>query len=92
MGSTPGLGQSSGRGNGKPFQNSCLENPKDCKNLVGYSSYGCKRVGHDWASAHRHTQKGINGQFLVKMHRRKNDHPHFCVYLSILGIGFSQGN
>ena len=27
--STPGLGRSSGEGNGNPFQYSCLENPMD---------------------------------------------------------------
>ena len=28
-GSTPGLGRSSGKGNGNPFQYSCLKNPMD---------------------------------------------------------------
>ena len=28
-GSIPGWGRSSGEGNGNPFQNSCLENPRD---------------------------------------------------------------
>ena len=28
-GSTPGLGRSSGEGNGSPLQYSCLENPMD---------------------------------------------------------------
>ena len=28
-GSIPGLGRSSGEGNGNPFQHSCLENPMD---------------------------------------------------------------
>ena len=27
--SIPGLGKSSGEGNGNPFENSCLENPMD---------------------------------------------------------------
>ena len=29
QGSVPGLGSSSGEGNGNPLQNSCLENPMD---------------------------------------------------------------
>ena len=29
VGSIPGLGRSSGEGNGKPLQYSCLENPMD---------------------------------------------------------------
>jgi len=29
VGSIPGSGRSSGQGNGKPLQNSCLENPVD---------------------------------------------------------------
>ena len=29
MGSIPGSGRSSGEGNGKPLQDSCLENPTD---------------------------------------------------------------
>ena len=46
-GSTPGLGRSPGEGNGTPLQYSCLENPMDGGALVGYSPWGCKRVGHD---------------------------------------------
>ena len=40
-GSIPGLGRSPGEGNGNPLWYSCLENP------VGYSPWGCKRVGYD---------------------------------------------
>ena len=29
LGSIPGLGRSTGEGNGNPLQYSCLENPKD---------------------------------------------------------------
>ena len=29
LGSIPGLGRSSGEGNGNPLQNSCLKNPMD---------------------------------------------------------------
>ena len=38
-GSIPGLGRSSGEGNGNPLQYSCLENPMKGG---GYSSWGCK--------------------------------------------------
>ena len=36
-GSTPGLERSPGEGNGNPLQNSCLENPRGQRSLVGYS-------------------------------------------------------
>ena len=38
----PGSGRSPGEGNGNPLQYSCLGNPMDRKNLVGYSSWDCK--------------------------------------------------
>ena len=41
-GSIPGLGRSPGEGNGNPLQYSCLENPIDQRNLVGYSPWGRK--------------------------------------------------
>ena len=37
-GSIPGLGRSSGRGNGKPLPYSCMENPHGQRNLAGYGS------------------------------------------------------
>ena len=42
-----GSGRSSGEGNSKPLQFSCLGNPMG---LAGYSPWGCKRVGHDLAT------------------------------------------
>ena len=39
LGLIPGLGRSSGEGNGNPLQYACLENPMD---LVGYTPPGCK--------------------------------------------------
>ena len=42
MGSIPGAGRSSGEGNGKPLQYSCLENPMD-----RLKSWTVQRVGHD---------------------------------------------
>ena len=42
-GSIPGLGRSSGKGNGNPLQYSCLENPMDGRrSVVGYSPWGHK--------------------------------------------------
>ena len=38
-----------GGGNGNPHQYSCLENPMDRGAWWGYSPWGHKRVGHDWA-------------------------------------------
>ena len=37
VGSIPGSGRSPGEGHGNPLQYSCLENPMDRENLVGYS-------------------------------------------------------
>ena len=42
LGSIPGLGRSPGGGHGNPLQYSCLENPPEQRNLVGYSPWGCK--------------------------------------------------
>ena len=39
----PGLGRSSGVGNGTPLQYSCLENLHGQRSLVGYSRWGCKK-------------------------------------------------
>ena len=36
-GQIPGLGRSSGGGNGNPLQYSCLGNPMDPRSLAGYS-------------------------------------------------------
>ena len=46
-GSIPGLGRSSGEGNGNPLQYSCLENSMDWEapqSLVGYSPWGRKEL------------------------------------------------
>ena len=40
----PGLGRSSGKGNGNPLQYSCIENPKGHRIRVGYSPWGCKEL------------------------------------------------
>ena len=45
--SIPGSGRSSGEGNGKSLQQSCLEKPHGQRNLAGYIVHGVQRVGHD---------------------------------------------
>ena len=50
LGSVPGLGRSSGEGNGTPLQYSCLENPMDGK-PDRLQSMGSQRAGHDWATS-----------------------------------------
>ena len=45
-GSVPGLGRSSGGGNGNPLQYSCLENPMD-RGTSGLQSIRLQRVRHD---------------------------------------------
>ena len=45
-GSIPGLGRSSGEGNGTPLQYSCLENPMDGE-AGRLQSMASLRVGHD---------------------------------------------
>ena len=44
-GSIPGLGRSSGEGNGSPLQYSCLGKSDGQRSLAGYSPWDCKRVG-----------------------------------------------
>ena len=44
----PGLGRSSGRGNWRILQYSCLENPMDIE-ASGLLSIGSQRVEHDWS-------------------------------------------
>ena len=46
----PGSGRSPGEGNGSPLQYSCLEKSHRPRGLVGYSSWGRQRVGHDLAT------------------------------------------
>ena len=44
LGSIPGLGWSLGRGDGNPFQYSCLENPHGQRSLAGYSPWSHKEL------------------------------------------------
>ena len=55
-GSIPGLGRSSGEGNGNPLQYSCLKNPQGQRSLVGYSPQGGKELD---TTERLHTQSGF---------------------------------
>ena len=46
VGSVPGLGRSSGEGNGNPLQYSCLRNPMDRGAWQATVHGVAKRVGH----------------------------------------------
>ena len=48
--SIPGWGNIPWRRNGNLLQYSCLGNPMHSPSLAGYSSLGCKKVGHDPAT------------------------------------------
>ena len=65
-------GRFSGEGNSDPLQYSCLRNPIDQRNLVGYSPWDC-RVGHNWATKDTHTNR----------HAHTHTHIWVCVYFSV---------
>ena len=46
-GSFPRSGRSPGERNGNSLQKFCLGNPHGQRNLIGYSPWGLKRVGHN---------------------------------------------
>ena len=46
----PGLGRSSGEGNGNLLQCSCWEKSHGQRSLVGYSPWGLERIRHDLAT------------------------------------------
>ena len=46
LGSIPGLGRSTGEGNGNPLQHSCLQNPMD-QGAWWATVHGSQRVRHD---------------------------------------------
>ena len=52
-GLVPGLGRSSGEGNGNPFQDTCLENSLD-RGVWRATVHETARVGHDEVT-HTHT-------------------------------------
>ena len=60
--SIPGLGRSSGEGNGNPLQYSCLENSMEKRSLAGYSPWGHKESD---MTMHTHTHKLFFAVFYV---------------------------
>ena len=58
---SPGLGGSSGRGNGNAVQYSCLENPMD-RGACRLQSMGSQRIRRDWVTKHNNIT--INHIFL----------------------------
>ena len=49
LGLIPGLGRSSGEGNGNPLQYSCVQNPMD-RGAWRAAVHGVVRAGHSWAT------------------------------------------
>ena len=72
-GSIPGLGRSSGEGNGNPLQYSCLENSMDKSSLAGYSPQGHKESD---MTAHIHT------------HTHTHTHTFLCHFLCMNGYSW----
>ena len=70
-GSIPGLGRSTGEGNGYPFQSSGLENSKGRRNLAGYTVHG---VAENWNRlSDFHFQ-------LVSLHFLPLEWYHLCIW------------
>ena len=55
-GSIPESRRSSREGNGHSLQYSCLEKFHGQRNMVGYSPWGLKRVGHNLVTKQQHTR------------------------------------
>ena len=58
-GSIPGLGRSSGEGNGNPLQYSCLENPVD-RGTCQATVHGISRVRHNLATKPIHYMENVS--------------------------------
>ena len=64
MGLIPGLERSPGKGNGNPFQYSCLENPMNRGG--GYSPWGCKELAMtEHTQAHMPTKHSMYWVFIT---------------------------
>ena len=70
-GSIPGLGRSSGEGNGNPLQYSCLEIP-GTEEPGGLQFMGSQRVGRDWAT---------NTTLMSRRHRCESAHNSLTVLM-----------
>ena len=79
----PELGRSLGEENGDPLQYSWLGNPVDERSLVGYSSWGHKRVAYNLMTKQQQTISYQFGQdfFVLK---KKTLGPHFKSRTKIL--------
>ena len=75
-GSIPGSGRSPGRGHGKPFQFSCMENPMDKRSLVGYSPQGHRESDKTEVTEHTHTHTHTLTHVLGRAH---SVHARTCV-------------
>ena len=67
VGSIPDVERSPGEESGNPLQCSCLGDPMDTRSLMGYSLWGCKRVGH---LATKQQQRSKNGATEQTCYRR----------------------
>ena len=67
LGSIPGLGRSPGGGNGNPLQYSCLENPHEQRNLVGYSGVAKSQMRSKRQSTAQHNMLKNNLKWSVTL-------------------------
>ena len=80
-GSIPGSGRSSGWGNGKPVQCSCLKNSHGKRSLEGYKSMGSQRVGQDWETMHARTLGLREVRWFAQMSQEVKDRDVSTVWL-----------
>ena len=68
VGLIPGSERSPGRGNGKPLQYSCLENPHEQRRPEGYSPQGHKELDKTEVTEHSNTHGSFIPSFLRNLH------------------------
>ena len=61
-GSSSGSGRAPGEGNSNPLQHSGMGNPMQ-RSLVGYSSWGRKRVGHNLTTKQQQVMINVSSVF-----------------------------
>ena len=64
----PGSERSPGRGNGKPLQYSCLENPHEQRRPEGYSPQDHKELDKTEVTEHSNTHGSFIPSFLRNLH------------------------
>ena len=62
VGSIPDVERSPGEESGNPLQYSCLGDPMDTRSLMGYSLWGCKRVGQLVTKQQQSSKNGVTEQ------------------------------